>query len=297
MKMIIMTMNDKISDYITFPRNFENYGWYKAILVFIVAFIITLILTGLTLGVTYLLLGFDFIKTLFVGGYNALNSPLTIFVSDLCIIVFIPSLYLASKIVKDRPFSSYSSSRGGWNFKLYFKALLIPLILYLIYIAIDTAISGPKGTPNLSIEFLLVLLISVPLQSIAEEYVFRGLFMQTFGSWFKIPLLAIAIQAILFAIIHGYNSIGLFEMLCCGLGYGFFAWKTNGIEVSSALHSVNNFTVGLSIMLGLKTSTSSPQLLDVVGIIVFEIIMFIILYYVGKRTDWFGEIPENSQNT
>ncbi|MDO5826469.1 MAG: hypothetical protein Q4Q22_08805, partial [Methanosphaera sp.] len=84
---------------------------------------------------------------------------------------------------------------------------------------------------------------------------------------------------------------------CCGLGYGFFAWKTNGIEVSSALHSVNNFTVGLSIMFGLKTSTSSPQLLDVVGIIVFEIIMFIILYYVGKRTDWFGEIPENSQNT
>lgn len=137
------------------------------------------------------------------------------------IIIFIPSLYLASKVVKDRPFSSYSSSRGGWNFKLYFKALAIPLILYIIYMGADAVITGPKGTSNLSIAFLAVILISVPLQSIAEEYVFRGLFMQTFGSWFKIPVLAIVLQAIIFALCHGYNSIGLFETLVMGLGCGF----------------------------------------------------------------------------
>ena len=287
-------MNDNTSDYITFPKSFESYRWYKPILVFIVGFIITLILVTLIATVFYLMMGPDFVLSVVGGEYEVLNSPLAILFSDLIIIVFIPSLYLASKVVKDRPFSSYSSSRGGWNYKLYFKALVIPVILYLIFMGADAAIAGPKGTSHFSIAFLAVILISVPLQSIAEEYVFRGFLMQSLGSWFRIPVLAIVIQAVIFALCHGYNSIGLFETLVSGLGLGFFAWKTNGIEVSSAIHSANNFSVGLFVMLGLHTSTSSPQLYDVAVAIVFFIIMYIIMYYVGRKTDWFGEIPENS---
>ena len=79
-----------------------------------------------------------------------------------------------------------------------------------------------------------------------------------------------------------------------GLLCGFLVWKTNGIEVCSAIHTANNFTVGLFVMLGLHVSTSSPQLESVVGTIIFEIVLFIIMYYVGKKTNWFGEIPETS---
>jgi hypothetical protein len=118
--------------------------------------------------------------------------------------------------------------------------------------------------------------------------------MQTFGSWFKIPVLAIALQAIIFALCHGYNSIGLFETFVSGIGCGFFAWKTNGIEVSSAVHTANNFSVGLFVMLGLQASTSSPKLYDVAATVVFLIILYIIMYYVGRKTGWFGELPENS---
>ena len=253
--------------------------------------IITLILDVLLVGIFYIIVGPDFLMSVFKGGYEVLNNPLTIFFTDLLIIISVPSLYLASKLVNDRPFSSYSSSRGGWNFKLYFRALVIPVILYIIYMSALTLIEGPEGTSHLSIAFIVVILISVPLQSIAEEYLFRGFIMQTAGSWFKIPILAIVIQDIIFSLGHGYNSIGLFETFIAGIGYGFFAWKTGGIEVSSAIHTANNFAVGLFVMLGLKTSTSSPQLLDVAATIVFLIILYIIMYYVGKKTDWFGEIP------
>ncbi|MBO7718773.1 MAG: hypothetical protein J6S29_01325, partial [Methanosphaera sp.] len=95
---------------------------------------------------------------------------------------------------------------------------------------------------------------------------------------------------------HGYNSIGLFEMLIIGLACGFFAWKTNGIEVSSAMHTASNFSIGLSVMLGLRTSTSSPQLYSVLATVIFEIVLLVIMYYVGRKTNWFGEIPENNQN-
>ena len=123
---------------------------------------------------------------------------------------------------------------------------------------------------------------------------FRGLLMQTLGSWFKIPVLAIVIQAIIFAFVHGYNSLGFFEILVNGLMWGFFPWITNGLEVGCAVHTANNFSVGLFILLGLVTSTSSPQLSSVTISLLLQIILFVAMYYVGKKTDWFGEIPQNS---
>ena len=45
-------------------------------------------------------------------------------------VMFAPAIYIASKIVRDRPFSSYSSSHGGWNWKLYLKCLSIPFAIY-----------------------------------------------------------------------------------------------------------------------------------------------------------------------
>ena len=253
-----MSMKNKISDYITFPTTFENYAWYKPLIVIIATMFIMLLIGTAIIMITYLVGGVDLARTVMSEKFEALNSAMPIIISDLILIMFIPSLYLASKIVNDRPFSSYSSSRGGWNFKLYFKALIIPLIMYIVYQGIDSALTGAKGTSQISIMFLIAICIFVPLQSIAEEFMFRGVLLQTFGSWFKIPLLAIVIQAIIFALFHGYNSFGLLGVLVMGLIYGFFAWKTNGIEVSSAIHTANNFTVGLFVMLGLHASTSTP---------------------------------------
>ena len=293
-----MSINDKISDYITFPRTFESYAWYKPIIVFILASIVMFVIGGLLSIVGSLIFGLDFLKFALGSGIEGLNSPIPIIFTDLILFMFVPGLYLASKIVKDRPFSSYASSRGGWNFKLYLKAFIIPVILYLFYQGIEIAITGSNGgTSQVSILFLIVLFITVPLQSIAEEFMFRGVLLQTLGSWLKIPVLAIVIQAIIFAFAHGYNSFGFFETLVMGLICGFFAWKTDGIEVSSAIHTANNFCVGFFIMLGLHTSTSTPQISTVLPVIVFEILLCVLLYYVGKKTSWFGEIPENSQNS
>lgn len=289
-----MNGNDReISEYIYFPRTFEKYKWYKPILVLIVGLIISFIFQLLIVFIFNLIYGWDFILQIANGGYEVLNTEGGQIFTDLGVIILIPALYLATKIVKDRPFSSYSSSRGGWNYKLYFKALIIPFILYMLFEAVDIAIEGPKGVNHFTILFFIICLILVPLQCIAEEYIFRGLFMQTLGSWFKIPVLAILIQAIIFALAHGYNTFGIIEVFISGLIFGFFAWKTNGIEVSSALHTANNLTLSVFVMFGFTSTTSTPQFNDFAISIVFEIILFIIMYYIGKKTDWFGEIKEN----
>ena len=202
----------------------------------------------------------------------------------------LPSLYIAVKIIKDRPFSSYSSSRGGWNHKLYFKALIIPVIIYIIFEAISLSITGVKGSNHFSVMFFIACLILVPLQSIAEEYIFRGLLMQSLGSWFNIPILALLIQAVIFAAFHGYNSLGIFGVFVSGLVMGFFTWKTNGLEVGAALHTVNNLAVAFTVMFGLEMASSTAQLNDVIFSIVIQIVLFAVMYYVGGKTNWFGEI-------
>ena len=220
------------SEFITFPKTFEKYKWYKPILVFIIGVIAYLILSLLLSLIFEVAYGEHFTNFILNGGYEVMNSEIGQIFSDLGVIIMLPSLYIGAKIVKDRPFSSYASSRGGWNYKLYFKSLLIPFIIMIIFEGISVAFNGAEGTSHFSIGFFIACLILVPLQCIAEEYVFRGLIMQTFGSWLNIPVLAVILQSIVFGIMHGYNSLGNISIVISGLLMGILAWKSNGIEVS-----------------------------------------------------------------
>lgn len=277
------------SEFISFAKTFENYRWYRPILVMIVTLVMFVIFSAILTIVFASVYGWDFILHM-TQGYEVMNTEMGQIFSDLGVIIMLPSLYIAVKIIKDRPFSSYSSSRGGWNHKLYFKALIIPVIIYIIFEAISLSITGVKGSNHFSVMFFIACLILVPLQSIAEEYIFRGLLMQSLGSWFNIPILALLIQAVIFAAFHGYNSLGIFGVFVSGLVMGFFTWKTNGLEVGAALHTVNNLAVAFTVMFGLEMASSTAQLNDVIFSIVIQIVLFALMYYVGGKTNWFGEI-------
>lgn len=283
-------VNNKISEFVTFPKTFENYKWHKPILVMLLTLIMLGIFGSILMFVFSGLYGWDFVLSLSRRSYEAMNTEVGQIFMDLGVILFIPSLYVASKIIKDRPFSSYSSSRGGFNYKLYFKALVIPLVMYIIYEALT--IKNPNGINHFTVPFLIICLILVPLQCIAEEYIFRGLLFQTLGSWFNIPILALIIQAIIFTVTHGYNSIGLIEVFVSGIFLGFMTLKTNGIEVSSAWHTVNNLISALMAMFGLEMTTSAPTLGSVAPFVAFQIILFVVMYFVGNKTSWFGEIED-----
>ena len=70
-----MTVKE-ISDYITFPRTFEKYRWYKPILVFIIGAIIYLILNLLLIAVFYAIYGENIMVQLLHGGYEVMNSEI-----------------------------------------------------------------------------------------------------------------------------------------------------------------------------------------------------------------------------
>ena len=92
-----MTENNEISEFITFPRTFEKYRWYKPILVFIIGLIIMFIFQGILLIVFGAIYG-ESAMDLISGGYEVLNTKLGEIFSDLSVIVMIPAYILPLKL-------------------------------------------------------------------------------------------------------------------------------------------------------------------------------------------------------
>ena len=118
---------------------------------------------GIVLLIFWGSFGSNFVTSIGGGGYEVLNTEWGQIITDLGVIVLLPALYVASKIVKDRPFSSYMSSRGGWNFKLYFKSLVIPFIVIAAFMGLSVISNGVEGVSHFSILFLIITLIMVPI--------------------------------------------------------------------------------------------------------------------------------------
>ena len=240
-----------IPDYTTYPKRFKTYKWYKPFLVGIltgifyfmgtlvntlIVFIIEMINgTGQSVF-TSLLKGYD--------GFDVYTAP-GVIASEGSVAWMLIALILAVNIVKDRPFNSYTSSSGkGWSWGVFFKCFFPALVICGLPIAADTIlIDGRVGDVRFTLAGLILLTILGPLQCVAEEYIFRGLVMQTFGSWFKVPIVAIVLQTVVFASLHPYNFVGVLEIYTAGIGLGIIAWLAKGLEASCAYHIVNNMTI------------------------------------------------------
>lgn len=276
-----------IKDYITIGREFENYKWHKPLVTIILSAVIFFILT-FVLGAIFQL-AFGDISAGLSDSYESLNTlgPASLF-SYMILVIAIPAIYLASRIVKDRPFSSYASSLGGWRWKLYFKCMAVPLVIYVLFNIASSLTDGSAiNIQQISPLMFIAFAITIPLQCIAEEYLFRGLIMQSFGSWFNIPILAIIIQALAFGATHSYNSIGVVTIILGGVVYGLLAWKTNGIEASSALHTINNLTVFITIYLGLARTSTNVDIWAALFAFAIDLVCLGLTYYVGSRYNWF----------
>ncbi|WP_298501919.1 hypothetical protein [uncultured Methanobrevibacter sp.] len=67
------------------------------------------------------------------------------------------------------------------------------------------------------------------------------------------------------------------------------AWKSNGLEVSSAMHSVNNlFAVMLEGLMIAEPSTGTISIESLIIDIITLIAIAAVIYYVGKKYDWFS---------
>ena len=299
----IDSTNAKEHSYPVYGRQFKSYKWYKPVIVGVLFFIFYLLFAGLLMAGMVFIAGqgatpdvfIERLKSMFANSYDAMElaDAMQSIVSLGSVAVMIPALWLASAIVRDRPFSSYSSSRGGWSSKVFWRTFPVAFICIGIPIIIDNLFYY-HNLGNFQMKFTLasfaVVTILGPLQCIAEEYVFRGLLMQTLGSWFRLPIIAVMLQSVIFALMHPYNTIGQIGIFVSGCVFALSAWIGRGIEVSSAYHIANNMTIFYMQGMNLATIESNTNMHDLLLELCTNAVFVLLIFIISRRHNWFNKI-------
>ncbi|MEU1400889.1 CPBP family intramembrane glutamic endopeptidase [Streptomyces sp. NPDC005728] len=124
-----------------------------------------------------------------------------------------------------------------------------------------------------------MLVVLVPLQAAAEEYVFRGWLTQAVGAFVRSPWCAFLPQAVLFAAAHGWGTPwGFADLVVFGAAGGWLTWRTGGLEASIGLHTVNNvlaFAASAATVDGLRSDETAADatwplvVLDVASVVLY----------------------------
>lgn len=156
----------------------------------------------------------------------------------------------------------------------------------------EAPITVDYGTAEVLAAALLVIVLLVPLQSVAEEMTLRGMVMQLVGSLgsphddsafsrvLRSPWPAVLAGGTLFAALYAATHPGdlwnTAALAVLGLGMAWVTWRTGGLEAAIGLHVVNSFVqfslcavegrladVGTGMVLGggLPLGTNTPMTL------------------------------------
>lgn len=224
-------------------------------------------------------------------------GPVTGTALDLLYIVpAIPLVLLAVRWIGRRPAGTASSVTGRLRGRWLGLCLLVALPVLasvnaatLLLPVDDTPAPGWAGW-HVFLPALAMLLILVPLQAAAEEYVFRGWLTQAIGGFFQSPWIAVVPQAVLFAAAHGWGTPwGFADLVVFGLAAGWLTVRTGGLEAAIGLHVINNliaFGLGAAVVDGLKTdetAADAPWQWVAVDIVAIAAYVAVVLWFAARR--------------
>ncbi|MBW4032114.1 MAG: CPBP family intramembrane metalloprotease [Acidobacteria bacterium] len=213
--------------------------------------------------------------TALFGVVNA-GNPLSISIGLIGVATLLPATLLGYLIVGLRPVSVLRSVafrlRWRWLAFCLLPALAITVLATLIQALVFPALQAGSAlvAPTVPIgTFLLcavIIVVVTPIQAAAEEFAFRGMITQMFGSWLRPAWLVIVLSAIPFAAAHtqylgngGSLTWATADVAVFALVAGFVTWRTGGIEASIALHAINNTVAFLTLASSLAGSTSTSS--------------------------------------
>ena len=140
--------------------------------------------------------------------------------------------------------------------------------------------------------FLVVILLTSPLQAIAEEVFFRGYLLQALGSLVAQPWFGVVVSAVVFALLHGVQNPALFAArLAFGLLAGILVWRTGGLEAPIAAHIVNNvcaygiagLTTSIASLKAIREITWADAAFDVGGFALFAVLAYALFRVLRQR--------------
>lgn len=179
--------------------------------------------------------------------------------------IAIPAVQIGVRLGGWRLIGSVSSIAGRLRWGLLGRCLALATLLlatgHAVTMLADPAVPGPELSWTARSGWILAAaLLLVPLQAAGEEYVFRGLLMQSLGAWLRHPAWAILLPVPLFVIGHDYSWTGQLDVAVFAIAAAYLTWRTSGLEAAIALHVINNSLIVAAGAVGLAdlNATSIP---------------------------------------
>ncbi|MEU5088946.1 CPBP family intramembrane glutamic endopeptidase [Streptomyces sp. NPDC021356] len=213
-------------------------------------------------------------------------GPVTNTAIDLLLLAsLVPFVLIAVGWIGRRPAGTASSVTGGLRWRWLGVCVLVALPVLALSCAAVLLLPGQDVAPSgwapweVFLPALAMLVVLVPLQSAAEEYLFRGWLLQSVGAFFRSPWCAVAPQAVLFAAAHGWGTLwGFAELVVFGMLAGWLTVRTGGLEATIGLHAVNNllaFGLSAAVVDGLSSDETAADaalptvMLDLAGVALY----------------------------
>lgn len=193
-----------------------------------------------------------------------ITNPLSLVMLLGSLAVLLPLVPLALLCAGIRPVGVTSSVafRLRWRWMLWcaVPALVVTAVSiglpWIVAPLTGETITPVEVDPALFALLAVIIVLLVPLQATAEEYVFRGLLLQVVGAWVKAWPLAVIIATVLFTIGHTqYEIWGMLSVAVMGLGFAIVTLRTGGLEAAIALHVINNVAAFLVLTSGIQGTT------------------------------------------
>lgn len=225
----------------------------------------------------------------------AFEKPSGMLGANLSIAALIPISWLLMGLihrVKPRWLTSVQP-RIRWKFLLLSLAVATVALNGVLWLS--TLVEGlpPLRTQPHFWGFLVVIILTSPIQAAAEEIFFRGYLMQALGSLVAQPWFGVVVSSLVFALLHGTQNLPLFlDRLLFGLLAALLVWRTGGLEAGIAAHVINNVFAYLvaSLTTSIATIKAVQQIgwldasFDVGGFALFAVLAYLLSKRLKLRT-------------
>ncbi|KQX74226.1 MULTISPECIES: CPBP family intramembrane glutamic endopeptidase [Aeromicrobium] len=223
------------------------------------------------------------------------TAHLDYFVLDLLsIALLIPAVLLGVLATGPRPVGYLSSVAGRLRWRWLGLTAVVATVVTVVTIGGSlvvgevtdpSEVSTPAAIDPSTAWALLAILLVVPLQSAAEEYLFRGYLMQLVGSWTRFAIVPVVVTTPLFVAGHGYGLWGLLDVGLFGLTAAVLTIRTGGLEAAIAAHAANNVVLFALDAVGVISATDDTGAgpLDLVPTIVSSVLLVVTIEWLARR--------------
>lgn len=199
------------------------------------------------------------ITGLLLGGVRP-GRPLVSYILDLAIVgtasIAVALAFLAVCARRaGRPMVSFATSapRFRWRHALVGLCVFLPVVA--LEIGLATLVSGggvpaPVAQPGAAVGARLAYALAAAgflwLAALSEELLFRGWMLQQTYALTRRLAVVICVNAILFSLAHGDQTLGGFITRCAmGAGWAWVVLRLGGVEFTAGAHLANNLGIAL----------------------------------------------------